>query len=249
MKLALIPPLTCIGAIGHTDYQLLLPQLVTSSSRYVKAYHRRRREGDFMILDNGAAEGVETSPEELHKLAHHMMVNEIVIPDTLLGVEDTIAKARSFKEHASNKFRYMAVVQGTTLAECFECIREFAELEYIHTIGIPRHLITTLEQDARFRIVAYIHRLFAADFSIHLLGMNPKFPDELVAFGSIYRTYGVRGVDTSMPFSYATAGASLLEADKCIPRPENYFEAPSSMSGELMYTNITLMKDWTYGLR
>lgn len=237
-----------MGTVGHTNYQLLLPQL-TESHKYVKAYHRRRREGDFMILDNGAAEGVETTPEKLHKLAEHMMVNEIVIPDTLLDMQATVSQAIEFEKYVSPKFRYMAVAQGKTLHECYECIHHFAKLPYISTIGIPRHVITTVDGDARFHLVRFIRNNFNQQFDIHLLGMNPAFINELDAFGYSYQVCNVRGVDTSAPFTYAMAGFSLLETDKHVLRPENYFEAPPSMSGKLMYTNITLLKDVTYGLR
>lgn len=246
MKLALIPPFTCMGAIGHTDYQLLLPQNI-SNKRYANAYHRFRREGHFMILDNGVAEGVETSPEELHELAYHMMVNEIVVPDVLGDVEQTLSLATHFHKYADIKFHYMGVVQGQDLDECYDCVNRFATLGYIRTIGVPRHLLTTINENARFHVVQYIRSTFGQRFNIHLLGTNPMFMREFEAFGRSYEAFNVRGVDTSAPFTYGMAGVSLLDTSEAVHRPDDYFNQVIP-DPAFMYSNITIMKDWTYGI-
>lgn len=247
IKLALIPPYNHINAIGSTDYQLLLPQHL-SNPKYVRAYLRWRREGHFMILDNGIAEGIETSPEKLHALGRMMMVNEIVIPDTLGAMEMTVHQARQFEASAIREFAYMAVVQGQTLGECYDCVRSFADMPYIRTLGVPRHLLTTVSEEARALIVAFTRRNFGRRFNIHLLGTNPEFMNEFTSYGQGYEDHGVRGVDTSAPFNYALAGATLLEDEKKIGRPENYFDLIISDS-RLAFLNIQLMKGWTYGQR
>ncbi len=244
IKLALIPPIEHVNSIANTDYQLLLPQLI-SEPKYFRAYERARRDGAFMILDNGIAEGVETSPSVLHALAHETMVNEIVVPDTLGDLEATIHQAKQFESCARSGFRYMGVVQGQSLSECYDCIRVFRDLPYIRTIGIPRHLLTTINEDARALIVAFARRNFGWRFAIHLLGTNPSFMNEFVSYGQHYQDQGVRGVDTSAPYNYALAGATLLD-DVKVPRPDNYFNLVIK-DGNLATINIQLMKGWTYG--
>lgn len=200
-----------------------------------------------MILDNGIAEGIETSPGRLHALGRMMMVNEIVIPDTLGDLEATVHQARQFEASALQEFAYMGVVQGQTLGECYDCVRHFSDLPYIRTLGVPRHLITTISQEARALIVAFTRRNFGQRFNIHLLGTNPEFMEEFTAYGQGYEAHGVRGVDTSAPFNYALAGATLMDKVK-VPRPEDYFEKVIEDSN-LAFINIQLMKGWTYGQR
>lgn len=244
MRLALIPPIEHVNSIAHTDYQLLLPQLITDP-KYYRAYLRARRDGAFMILDNGIAEGIETNQVELHTRARQLMVNEIVVPDTLGDLEATINQAKQFEACARAEFRYMGVVQGQTLSECYDCIRIFSELPYIRTLGIPRHLLTTINEDARALIVAFVRRNFGWRFAIHLLGTNRDYMNEFESYGQHYQDQGVRGVDTSAPFVYALAGASLLD-DIRTDRPDNYFNLQIT-NPRLTYTNIQLLKGWTYG--
>lgn len=244
IKLALIPPIAHVNSIRNTDYQLLLPQLL-SNPRYVHAYLRARRDGAFMILDNGIAEGVQTSIGELHAKARMMMVNEIVVPDTLGDLESTILQAKQYEASALREFRYMGVVQGKTLAECYDCIRAFGELPYICTLGIPRHLLTTINKDARALIVAFVRRNFGWRFAVHLLGTSREYMKEFENYGQHYQDQGVRGVDTSAPYVYALAGATLVDNIRT-ERPDNYFDCIIADSN-LAHINIQLMKGWTYG--
>lgn len=246
MKLALIPPFTCMGAIGHTDYQMLLPQNLQVSEHYVNAYRRFRREGHFMMLDNGAAEGIETEPMQLNDWARLMMVHEIVVPDELGDVAQTLSLATHFQKYVDERFHYMGVVQGQDLKECYACIRGFTTLNYIRTIGVPRHLLTTIGTEARYHIVQFIRSMYAQRYNIHLLGTNPEFMGEFDAYGNSYRAFNVRGVDTSAPFNYAMEGVSLLESDKVVLRPNDYFHRTIPDPAR-MYSNVTIMKDWTYG--
>lgn len=245
IKLALIPPIEHVNSIRNTDYQLLLPQLFTEP-KYTRAYLRARRDGDFMILDNGIAEGIETNQVELHTRARQLMVNEIVVPDTLGDLAATVQQAKQFEPCARAEFRYMGVVQGQSLNECYTCIRAFSDMPYIRTLGIPRHLLTTINEDARALIVAFVRRNFGWRFSMHLLGTNPEHMNELEGYGQHYQDQGVRGVDTSASYVYAAAGASLLETERKISRPENYFDLQIT-DHRLAYTNIQLLKGWTYG--
>lgn len=252
MKLALIPPYAHANAIKHTDYQLLLPQCL-SNRRYLNAYRRARRDGNYLILDNGVAEGVNTTPEALHVEAHRMMVNEIVVPDTMQDAEATLQQARNFTLHGwvqANTYNYMGVVQGTSYAECWDCIYGFNALPYITTLGIPRHLLTTIGEDARINLVNYIRKQHShSRFQIHLLGMNPAYTNELISFGRAYKALNVRGIDTSAPFYYALAGQLLgyYRGEVAITRPDNYFDREIGTAELFTYPNIAIMKDWVYG--
>lgn len=252
MRLALIPPYMHIGAIMHTDYQLLLPQCLNEDRRYVRAYTRARRNGHYLILDNGVAEGNDTTVEELHDLAASMMVNEIVVPDVMKDTENTLLNAHAFSEDLPSprdiKFNYMGVVQGSSIGECQDCIHGFSALKYITTLGIPRHLLTTIGEEARIDLVNCIRNYYDNRFEIHLLGMNPTFTDELISFGRAYRMAGVRGIDTSAPFNYALANTLMSKTNVAVARPTDYFEQyvdPDTRA--ISSANIAIMKDWVRG--
>lgn len=244
MRLALIPPIEHVNSIRNTDYQLLLPQLFTDP-KYTRAYLRARRDGDFMILDNGIAEGYASNQHELHTRARQLMVNEIVVPDTLGDMETTVLQAKQFEACARAEFRYMGVVQGQSLSECYTCIRAFSDMPYIRTLGIPRHLLTTINQDARALIVAFVRRNFGWRFAVHLLGTSRDYMKEFENYSQHYQDQGVRGVDTSAPFVYALAGATLYDNIRT-ERPDDYFDCTIE-DGNLARINIQLMKGWTYG--
>lgn len=245
IKLALIAPYAHANVIQHTDYQLLLPQCL-HNPRYEAAYRKARRNGSYLILDNGIAEGIETSPTILTEVADRYMVNEVVVPDTLGDAVETLKQAFTFMNWSSDAFNYMGVVQGSTFGECFDCIYGFSSMAYITTLGIPRHLLTKLGEDARIRIVAHIRKQYDDRFYLHLLGTNPDSMDELTGYGRLYRMYGVRGIDTSAPFNYSLAGVSLAAAKHiAVSRPQNYFDLHIDDS-ELNYANLCIIKDWVY---
>lgn len=243
IRLALIPPYRNVNIVQRTDYQLLLPQCL-SNGRYVRAYQRARHNGSYMILDNGVAEGLETDPGELVELARRMMVNEVVIPDTIGDAEATLKQAYTFKD-APYEFNYMGVVQGSSFGECTDCIKGFKAMKYITTLGIPRHLLD-IGEGMRFSLVDYIRLKYGSDYAIHLLGMNRKYTNELISYGSAYRAFNVRGIDTSTPFIYAMHGAALTDYKMLLERPEDYFDR-SIDNKDLNYINLVIMKDWAYG--
>jgi hypothetical protein len=245
MRLALIPPYENANIIQHTDYQLLLPQCL-KNRRYRAAYRKARRNGSYMILDNGAAEGIDTTPEALIGLARDMMVNEIVVPDTIGDMKATLMQAHDFYQggRVTTDFNYMGVVQGSSWHECLSCIRGFRALPYITTLGIPRHLLD-IKEDMRVHLVDHIRVACGDQFQLHLLGMNRKYTNELISYGRTYRRWGVRGIDTSAPFIYAMAGMSLAQHEKILERPKDYFDGTIT-SKDLTYTNLVIMKDWVY---
>jgi len=226
-----------------TGYQLLLPQH-RDDPLYHNYYRWRRACGDFLILDNGACEGKLATAVQLMDMATRYMVNEVVIPDTLLDGDATVQQAYKFEVVTRQwpQFRYMAVAQGQTYEGLLTCIDALAALPYVHTLAIPRHVENTVGPGTRYRLVEYISAECEQD--IHLLGTNPMHMQELRAFGHFYRRFGVRGIDTASPYYYTMANKSLLaEAEE---RPKDYFtrEVPN---GELLLLNLAIMKEWVYG--
>lgn len=243
MKLALIPPNKFMDKTVD-NYHLILPQQLGDAS-YMAKYMHHRRAGHYLILDNGAAEGIHFTVETIHTLAATLMVNEIVVHDVMNDYYSTKTRVQSWQDKVKpNAFNYMGVVQGMTIDLCKVCIDFYLDVPWITSIGIPRHLITTLKAgtETRMKLVQYIREQQGNDVAIHLLGTSPDYITELRDWGPRFNSYNVRGVDTSAPFNYAME-SELISDGHVIPRPKGYFKR-TSINEEVLDLNIKALHDW-----
>lgn len=245
----MIAPVAHTGATAWTKYQLLLPQWLIND-KYIHSYQKRRLEGSYMILDNGAAEGKAFDQSNLHLLARSMMVHEIVVPDILGMAGPTLDLLEDFIPHMHPAFRYMGVVQGSSEEELLGCASRMVHSfgDQLHTLAVPRHVLT-LAGDLRANLVSHLRHGLDWEKDIHLLGMHPSYPLELADYGGFYREMNVRGIDTSAPFCQAIANQFMFDG---IPaeRPWNYFDYEFKSIGSensKFRQNIISMKHWVRG--
>lgn len=217
----------------------MLPHLF-QEKRYRDFYQKRSREGDYVILDNGAAEDLEFGHKHLHTIAKAVGAAEIVVPDTLGDANDTIAKGLAFSRYTQTGFRYMMVAQGTTVNECVNTIDFIVtNLGYVTAIGIPR-LLNYKDRHARFKVAKFIEeRGYDQALEIHYLGAD-KHLDEV---GYLAETGVGRGIDTSAPIYMAMEGREL-ESDG-VPntkRPKRFFKM--AKDNPTVERNIDTYLDW-----
>lgn len=219
---------------------MVLPHLY-QERRYRDFYQKRSSEGDYIILDNGAAEGIEFGNKHLYTVADGMKVHEIVVPDTLGDANDTIAKGLAFSRHTRDGYRYMMVAQGTNALECIQSIDMIlrdTKFMYVTAIGIPR-LINQEDRHARFKVSKYIaERGHHVAMEFHYLGAN-KHLDEV---GYLEEAGVARGIDTSAPIYMGQRGYVLANFDPYIPRPSGFFK--SSRSNYVVEDNIETYLEW-----
>ena len=246
-RLALIPPLSLVSRYGGpiNGTYMLLPQLF-GNKEYDAFAARIAVPGAHVIMDNGAYEAEDTfTCPELFNLCWQHNVNELVIPDVLGDKEGTLGKLYHFagstvRLRHKYKMKYMLVTQGETVAECLSCVTEALEMtNFITTVGIPKHLVKTVNENARVVLAGRIAARYPF-LEIHFLGSAPSWPDE-IAF-----TKNVRSMDTSMPFVFAWHEQSMLAPDEGHwERPANYFNLPAEgFSPELIQANINQMVEW-----
>lgn len=220
MQVALICPPSLLKKYGIlTRYHLTLPHLV-HQQRYKDFYQERSRLGDFVILDNGAAEHVEFGARHLHTLARDMEVDEIVAHDVLADCDATIERVGKFASHVDSDFKYMAVAQGKSEADVIRAIHEYLKMGWISTIGIPKLICHYDKPAARVSIGEYIAKKeLHKQVAFHALGAS-KWKEEVrdLAELDVYR-----GIDTAMPLVYAFAGKTLNTPDY-VERQQNFFE-------------------------
>lgn len=249
-ELALIPPLVLQEHYTRRHgFHLFLPQLMHYEvyKRYVKDAIGPR---SYTILDNGAFEGeVDITSMALMKMAIELGVDEVVVPDTLGDMAATIAKADEFndflKHNATSEHygkNYMGVVQGKTIEECWQCIEHFVDLGYVTTIGLPKHLVKTVQLDTRIVLAKEILEELGDGFDIHFLGSSPLWLSEI---SHVHKT--VRSMDTSMPFVQAYYEKEI-NGNEGKERPDNYFKAGlHNFRHDLVKHNVEIMTKWANG--
>lgn len=248
MQAALIAPRGLESTVLLSRYHLALALPETFSNKeYVRNYLEARRRGDYVILDNGACEGQLADSSFLFDMAHKIKPNEIVIPDTLGDYRETIKQARAFiADYSTTSYKYMAVVQGRTMGDFQRCATQFLSMEAITSIGIPRHMMTTLNAfAARIDLANWIERKMPKRFEMHFLGANAMWLGEIPSVTK-YAPH-VRGIDSSLPYTYTINNLELEKLGAFPPRPDKYFELERSLNTAeqvLLAMNIKTFKGW-----
>ena len=247
MHVGLIPPKGLENYALRSKFHLALaiPELM-ERRMYAGMYTRVAALGDFVVLDNGIAEKKPAEPALLLEYAKRLKANEVVLPDVLTDAKETVKAVETFlRQDAPLNYSFMAVAQGTKISDYLWCVERFANISFIQTIGIPRHMLETIGQRAcRIDLARKIHDEYPQRFEIHLLGTNPVWLHEVKSVAK-YAPH-IRSVDTSMPFSYALAGEVLETTSQQITRPHRYFEADWSkrVEGTLLHANIRTLLKW-----
>lgn len=253
MKLALIPPIELLDLTFQTNYQLMLPQLV-DYEEYANTYRMHCADPKtYVILDNGAAEGYTPTDIELIQIANRFRVDEIVLPDVLTEMDETLQRSRAYLDFMGTvstiqKFNTMFVCQGKDLFEFVESATEASRWPEVTAIGIPRHAIVTCDNElARSSIANILQTSERFTKQIHFLGASSAFPSEAAILSDPKRTVqrNVRGMDTSMPFNYAFKGLDLRDGI-VVDRASDYFDLRKKEFDDLVVNRqISTYKIWT----
>lgn len=210
MKVAFITPTAHLHTHGNfSDYHMILPeQLGTFTDNEYYTFYKSLANG-YKILDNGAAEGNQLHPVDLIQLAFEMQVDEIVVPDEMGDARVTMLKAMEFKHIARRhptRFKYMAVLQGRTLAQIDECLNMYLTESWIDTIAFPRCLQEYWHPYVRAEFIFYAQkRTRQYKKGIHCLGAT-VYPYEV---WKLARLGVVRGIDTCVPAEFARRGIEM----------------------------------------
>lgn len=248
MKIALIPPIPNLSLAREGDGIHLLLAHLCKDQRYVDFYKERSRRGDYIILDNSAHEHGTGSPMQgLLKLAKRVGAHEVVVPDVLFSMEETLDSAQDTLDwlvtvegwaayRRAGTPRLMLVPQGESLAELSVClvgllqawckfVKEAPDLVPTPVIGISKDY--QVYEGGLQGFVAKTVGPYRGNgiFDVHLLG----WANDLWATAQIQRSCPwVRSTDSAKPFVYALSKIKL-EPGGDYPqyprRKEDYFIA------------------------
>lgn len=223
---------------------MVLPHLFRNK-KYLSFYQTRSKAGDFIILDNGAAEGYVYGHKHLFTLAENVGATEIIIPDTLGDADETLAQAQYFARFARPDYQYMFVLQGKTADEVMFCLRALDNgnmFMYVTTIGIPRHLSSINKYFRQTLTDFMIKEHFNDKFEIHFLGANQWIAEVFTLSDMVKDLDGFRGIDTSLPIYLGLEGLDL--DTMYIERPTNFFTR-SDDNTKMIEANIETYLVWS----
>lgn len=252
MLVAPIVPTPLLPMLKDLSYQMCLYHVVKSNPEYAEFYRQEKARGAFVIMDNGAAEGVNPSPEELMPVYEMVQPSEIVLPDVVYDKEETLTRtAAAYTKYVAaglhHKYQFMAVPQGNTFTEWCECLSTMLSLDHVTTIGVSKFVTPKFQKElgentnVRLECVDMILSLAAKRkpaIQIHLLGCWDT-PEELKEISQTFRDKeSVRGTDSAIAYVFARAGVPYSPELKRPDNDEIDFHNGTVQDVELLKHNI-----------
>ena len=231
MKVATILPTRLLEHLDpKDDYHMCLFQEMQREADYFDFYKSQIEQGKFVIMDNGAAEGVNPGHEELAEVIEMVQPSEIVLPDIVNNKLETVKRSRAAYAYFMSKgyhetMNFMAVPQGETFAEWLACMKIFMRQEFVTTIGVSKFVTpqyqsimgggTNVRLECVDAILTQAEKLNRS-IDIHLLGCWSD-PTEI---GEIAKNFGdkVRGTDSAIAYVYTRNGKNYKPG---LRRPDN----------------------------
>jgi hypothetical protein len=209
MKLALItdPKGFKVVEMFKMGYHLVLAAEVLQSKAYRDFYREASERGQFILMDNGAAEKGTLSLSDLMKAAEAINADEIVLPDVMGDSAATFRASTNPEVLDAVPPKMRAVVpQGNTVHEWWACANLLAGNMEFATLCIPKH--AERFPGGRAGILKLVHKLnWHTTYHIHLLGIWDDPWSEIASLRE-FRSW-VRGIDTALPFALAQHGITL----------------------------------------
>lgn len=271
MQSIVIPPISFMKTklVDEQNSHLLLSHLLGDCD-YWEFYQERRRQGDYLILDNSAHEMGRGQPiAVLMDQARQLQIQELVLPDVLFDGPGTVKSTQeamlaivSMGEAINDTYTprsWMIVPQGKNFAEWEECLTEMLE-SWRHyrnrRSNIFKHLVIGLSKDyseTSIGIYPYLDTVLkwseGGGHQVHLLG----WPKPLWSMRGIAQVYGrrIRSTDSGRPFTYAFSGITLDPSRDCPKYPgrqEGFFHAPMSKEAlEIASDNVFVYRQLVAG--
>jgi hypothetical protein len=238
MDTILIPPIPELKKHQQQRHLLLLHML--ENKAYRTFYETRREAGEYLILDNGAYENGEAAPTAEY-ITWALKVDELVVPDVLGNIEETLRRAHAFFTLLASIDRplprLMLVPQGLTMEDWRGCMHLLLEMHAAFgfskppVIGVARRYEDLIHEGSGTNGLVwacwYLDALRKSGelkgIDVHLLGWGRQVWN----LGTIGRSFPwIRSVDSAKPFHLALADIlidPLGDGVEYGKRPDNYF--------------------------
>lgn len=242
------------GYLNETQgqkYHMSLYQEIIKKDEYLDFYKQIRNISDsFIIMDNGAAEGCNPTPEELLDAYRLLEPHEIVLPDVVSNRQETQKQSlRALNLFTSmglhRQYQIMAVPQGTTFTQWLSCATTFIRQPEITTIGVSKFVSKLLKDNfnpgtnVRKKCVEHLLAIMKAygreDMQIHLLGCYYDV-GELTEIEKAFPGR-VRSTDSAIAYVFARNGKTVGTGERP-DQNEIDFHSSKAVSLDLLQTNL-----------
>lgn len=257
MNLAIIAPTSMLHWCTHGDgIQMALAQHVLNEKEleYKHFFRSRSLAGEYVILDNGAAESVTGHASELNVAAGMVKAKEVVVPDVLNNAQLTMEYGDAYLNNIIE--RRMIVPHGRTLDEWKKCAQFLLNLGAVYSLGLPKW-----SPIPRTHVLEEIEKQHWNDtLQIHLLGLQGD-PIQVKWLANAFPW--IRSVDTAAPIAYAQQGHLIAEyprvghcslqwdgpsfRDNLNPKIGPASEFYELKQANIAVANIELLKEWCHG--
>lgn len=217
MRAALISPTQFLEQVQPcSDYHLVLTHKVICERKYCDHYAARSRAGDYIILDNSAAEKNARSLPLKNVVLAAVLVKPcvVVLPDYLFDARRTLDELANalrspqlrFMKRVLPNVKLCGVVQGVDVHDWLDCFDIMNDSRSgIDILGVPK--VTAQLFGSRYEALQTIS--CKVKKPIHLLGFWHGAP--LSEVGREKQFDFVMGIDTPKPVKLAAQGKTLAQ--------------------------------------
>ena len=216
MRAALIAPDNLLRSVQpYSDYHLILTHKVIYSNVYQKFFKERSKAGDYILLDNSAAEkhGRSVPLKDVVLAAVLTKPHVVFLPDFMFDSHRTLEELENvlvsphlrFLRNTMPDIKIAAVVQGASPEDWIMCFNVLNSLDGIDVLGVP--MLTTQVFGARWKALDLIKKRVKKP--CHLLGFWKTAPLSDLEAESQYSF--AMGIDTSKVVRLAVEGKSFDE--------------------------------------
>lgn len=207
--LPVIPPGDRASLLMYaTGAHMVLAQHL-SDKRYASQYAAARTKGDFIMLDNGAAETERVGLDWLLAKAADLDADEIVMPDVIGNAQASIGLYAQQHSWVPGH-KKVVIPHGQSIEEIVDCLKAYITINPdFATIGVPKY---SEKFGGRKALTTYIKQMLTSRYNIHWFGIYTNPMKEI----SEARSLGVRSIDSGAAVAYAQHGVSI-ESNTHVP--------------------------------
>jgi hypothetical protein len=233
-----IPPNNNLSLMDEGDRYFALCHHYLNEPSYRQHFLdiRKKNPNAFITLDNAAAEHSLVTEEQLLEVVKELEPNEVIAPDVLFDMEQTLVHFYSFIRKMEalrllDKTTIFACPQGQTKTEWLDCYYKMSKNIYVTCIGLSKIAVPkcwnnaewdTLIAKSRNECVMLLQQKGWLNKPIHLLGMGEHDEFDFYLNNDISN---IRSSDSCYTILAAINGISFEEGDTTrIPTTNAYFD-------------------------
>lgn len=243
------------------DYEFCLPTYYFKSEVYKNHYLNAKKEGSFIIADNGLFEGDNFTQKELIDFVNELQPDIFVIPDVWNDDFQSYKNAKYWqnviKEALPESTKLMAVIQCTDYSIGSSLYQKYIDLE-IECIAFnhsstayqkffPHVNLSVSKMMGRIHFINQLkaNNIINNNVHHHLLGC--AIPDEFKYYGPGYEF--IKTIDTSNPVVWGCKGFSYDDIITSLEKPlekieEFFYKDLDNSTKNLIFYNIKKFKSY-----